>query len=169
MITVIFEEGRNGGVMTRFEGKVSFPEKNGPQPQAGEEWEVLNVSSNPKGTVNFLKLGKKIPEQWEVVKVVECRVKWDATRVDDTRYTTAFWKIAEKLEECEDDDRVECEIIKKKGEMWGGEKARVIRVIKKGEFKVDKEALKRAWDEEAAKKKEVGSHGLGTFDSFWSD
>lgn len=168
MITVVFEEGRNGGVMCRFEGKVSFPEKNGPQPKADEEWEVVNVSSNPKGTVNFLKLGKKIPEQWEVVKVVECKVYGDGMKVEDPRYTTAFWKIAEKLEECEDDDRVECEIIRRKGEM-GGERARVIRVVKRGEFKVDKEALKRAWAEEAARKRGVGSHGLGTFDSFWSD
>lgn len=60
METVIFEPARNGGVMARYDWKIGFPEKRGPQPQPWEEWEVLGATLNPKGTVYFLKLGKKI-------------------------------------------------------------------------------------------------------------
>lgn len=60
METVVFEPARNGGVMAQYNWKIGFPEKRGPQPQAWEEWEVIGATLNPKGTVYFLKLGKKI-------------------------------------------------------------------------------------------------------------
>lgn len=59
-----FYHAQKGGVFCRWLGdrgeKVAFPERNGPQPQDGEEWEVLGESMNPSQTVYFLKLGKKI-------------------------------------------------------------------------------------------------------------
>jgi hypothetical protein len=55
MLKVKFASARDGGVMAKIDGKVSFPERRGPQPKPGEEWLVEITGQNPKGTVNFLK------------------------------------------------------------------------------------------------------------------
>ncbi len=53
--------GKDGkSILTRVDGRVSFPERNGKQPQIGEQWEVEIAGTNPAGTVNFLRLIGKI-------------------------------------------------------------------------------------------------------------
>lgn len=58
--TVIFQSGRNGDIMTRWEGKVAFPDRRGEQPAIGDEYEVVSAKINARGTVYFLTLGKII-------------------------------------------------------------------------------------------------------------
>lgn len=57
---VIFEAGRDGNPVTRIMGKIAFPERRGPQPAVGEEWEVIVSGTNPARTVVFLKLVRRI-------------------------------------------------------------------------------------------------------------
>ena len=52
----MFESGRNGSVMAKIDGVVSFPERNGKQPKPGEVWEVEIISKNSTGKVNFLRM-----------------------------------------------------------------------------------------------------------------
>ncbi len=52
---VCFTAARDGGVMTHWMGKIAFPERGGPQPQAGESWEVEYAGTNPRGNVVFLR------------------------------------------------------------------------------------------------------------------
>ena len=51
----VFESGRNNSVMTKIDGVVSFPERNGKQPKPGEVWEVEITGQNATGKVNFLR------------------------------------------------------------------------------------------------------------------
>jgi len=60
MKIVKFVSARNDGVMTKVEGRVSFPQRNGPQPQEGSVWAVEIAGSNPRNTVNFLRLIKPV-------------------------------------------------------------------------------------------------------------
>jgi hypothetical protein len=46
--------------MAYVDGKISFPERRGVTPEVGEVWEVSVSGQNPKGTVNFLCLVKKV-------------------------------------------------------------------------------------------------------------
>jgi len=57
---VEFGKGRNGSVITKVEGKIAFPEKNGNQPQVGETWLVRKSGENNARTVIFLKLICKV-------------------------------------------------------------------------------------------------------------
>ena len=52
----VFEAGRNNSIMTRIDGVVSFPERNGKQPKTGEVWEVEIIGKNSTGKVNFLRI-----------------------------------------------------------------------------------------------------------------
>ena len=52
----VFESGRNNSIMTRIDGVVSFPERNGKQPKPGEVWEVEIIGQNSTGKVNFLRM-----------------------------------------------------------------------------------------------------------------
>lgn len=58
MITIVFSSARDGGVMTKIDGRAAFPDrrwtKTHPLPNPGEEWEVTVAGENPKGTVYFL-------------------------------------------------------------------------------------------------------------------
>jgi len=54
-----FVKGEQGSLMCYWEGRVSFPDRSGVQPEVGKYYEVVNVASNPKQTVFFLKLGEK--------------------------------------------------------------------------------------------------------------
>ena len=56
----VFESGRNNSVMAKVDGVISFPERRGPQPQAGEVWEVEVAGQNATGRVNFLRMVKLI-------------------------------------------------------------------------------------------------------------
>ena len=51
---VKFEAGKNGPI-TKVEGRVAFPERNGKQPQVGETWLVRKAGENKARTVTFLK------------------------------------------------------------------------------------------------------------------
>jgi hypothetical protein len=63
-LIVKFDRSREGGPITRIEGRASFPERKGRQPEVGEEWEVEIAGGNAAGTVNFLRLMKKVePEK----------------------------------------------------------------------------------------------------------
>lgn len=55
LVNFEFEEGKNS-VLTKIDGKISFPDRKGPQPSGGEIWEVEISGQNRKGTVNFLNL-----------------------------------------------------------------------------------------------------------------
>lgn len=63
--TATFESGYDGSAITRWDGRRSFPERRGPQPQIGEKWEVLKAVPNPKETVYFLTLGKRMSTKQE--------------------------------------------------------------------------------------------------------
>lgn len=52
-----FVLGGDGALMCYWEGRVAFPDRSGTQPEVGKYYEVINVASNPKQTVYFLKLG----------------------------------------------------------------------------------------------------------------
>ncbi|RLB13323.1 MAG: hypothetical protein DRG82_15890 [Deltaproteobacteria bacterium] len=57
--TVTFHPARNGGVMTRVDGRVAFPSRGdhrAAEPAPGETWEVEVEGLNPRGTVVFLRL-----------------------------------------------------------------------------------------------------------------
>lgn len=60
MLNVNFVEGRNNSILARIDGRVAFPERRGPQPQAGEVWEVKITGQNSRETVNFLRLERKV-------------------------------------------------------------------------------------------------------------
>jgi hypothetical protein len=91
MQTVKFEDARKG-VRTKWEGKIAFPDRNGPRPESGETWEVL--SAHPSGSVFFLSLGKKIetafhfsvslPSGQEMHVLIEVQESWQ-TREDGLR------------------------------------------------------------------------------------
>lgn len=53
-----FVNGEDGSPMCYWEGRIAFPDRSGTQPEAGKYYEVVNVASNPKQTVYFLKLGE---------------------------------------------------------------------------------------------------------------
>lgn len=58
---VLFFKGKNSSdVLTRIEGKVSFPNRNGVQPKENEIWDIEILGQNKTGKVNFLKLLNKI-------------------------------------------------------------------------------------------------------------
>lgn len=63
---VKFEAGREQGtVLAMIAGKVSFPDRSGPQPKVGETWEVQVTGTNSSGKVNFLKLIRKMElKEW---------------------------------------------------------------------------------------------------------
>ena len=57
--TVTFRPARNGGVMTKVDGRVAFPsrgDRRAAEPSPGETWEVEVEGLNPRGTVAFLRL-----------------------------------------------------------------------------------------------------------------
>ncbi len=60
MTQVQFQAARDGGVMARYEGKVAFPERRGPQPQAGETWECEKAGENASGRVVFLRCVRQV-------------------------------------------------------------------------------------------------------------
>lgn len=64
METVTFDKSRDGGVVTRYQGKVAFP-KSKYRPRVGETWEVVEASLNPKGTVYFLDIRPYVPQVQE--------------------------------------------------------------------------------------------------------
>lgn len=133
MGTVTFEAGRNGGVVSRYWGKVAFPEKYGPQPQAGEEWDVLEASPNPKETVYFLKLGKKIEYYTNVLRLEEgeyCTYfKNPCFRGLSNMDVVPGWE--NKLG-CEHKDIVEVEVFLGKNQYGSPEEqARPVRIIKR--------------------------------------
>jgi hypothetical protein len=84
MLKVKFASARDGGVMAKIDGKVSFPERRGPQPKPGEEWLVEITGQNPKGTVNFLKCVRP----WRGT-IQDCRDLGAVEKVD--RF---FWKVS---------------------------------------------------------------------------
>ena len=56
---VKLETSRDGGLMARIDGTISFPERQDPrlrEAHTGESWEVTVTGSNPKGTVKFFRL-----------------------------------------------------------------------------------------------------------------
>jgi hypothetical protein len=55
-MTVTFQVGRDGRVLTRWNGRIAFPTWSGPQPRAGQTWEAVAARTNPKETVFFLTL-----------------------------------------------------------------------------------------------------------------
>lgn len=58
---VEFRRGKRGDVVAFLDsGKVAFPERRGPQPVVGDQWEVSVAGENPAGTVAFLKLHRRI-------------------------------------------------------------------------------------------------------------
>lgn len=59
-MNVIFEVGRDGAPMCRIGGKVSFPERRGVKPAVGDEWEVEITGQNKSGSVNFLRLVRRV-------------------------------------------------------------------------------------------------------------
>ncbi len=54
---VEFKAAENSGVMAtaKINGKISFPNRQGQQPKAGDIWEVETAGTNPAGSVHFLK------------------------------------------------------------------------------------------------------------------
>lgn len=66
-VVVRFEKGRNGSVLARVGGKVSFPVR-GWQPRPGEIWIVRVAGENPRSTVYFLEPVRKL-NGWKVVSV----------------------------------------------------------------------------------------------------
>lgn len=63
-LIVKFDRSREGGPIARIDGRVSFPERKGHQPRVGEEWEVEISGGNTAGTVNFIRLIRKVePEK----------------------------------------------------------------------------------------------------------
>ena len=66
-VVVQFKKGRNGSVLARVGGKVSFPVR-GWEPQAEELWVVRVAGENPRGTVYFLEPVRKL-DGWKVVSV----------------------------------------------------------------------------------------------------
>lgn len=58
---VEFRRGKRGDVVAFLDsGKVAFPERRGPQPEVGDQWEVTVAGENPAGTVAFLRLHRRI-------------------------------------------------------------------------------------------------------------
>ena len=56
---VKLETSRDGGLMARVDGTISFPERQDPrlrEAQAGETWDITITGKNPKGTVKFFRL-----------------------------------------------------------------------------------------------------------------
>lgn len=64
---VTFEGGRDGSPMTRVNGKIAFPERGGKLPKVGETWEVELAGTNPRGTVHFLRLIRRVGRTVESV------------------------------------------------------------------------------------------------------
>ena len=86
-----FTPARNGGVMAKVDGIVSFPERRGPQPQAGEVWEVEITGQNATGKVNFLRCIKNISA---LIDENASRIAaiLDAAGVQYSRYDETFEK-----------------------------------------------------------------------------
>jgi hypothetical protein len=62
-----FVQGKNGGSICYWYGNlIGFPDRSGPQPKAGECWEVLDGMKSPFGHVFFLKLGERIEEEQDI-------------------------------------------------------------------------------------------------------
>lgn len=55
----VFVPGDKGELMCYWEGRVAFPDRHGTQPEAEKYYEVIDIASNPKKTVYFLKLGER--------------------------------------------------------------------------------------------------------------
>lgn len=62
--SAVFESARTGVCVRRYSvngsTRIAFADKRGVQPEFGDEYEVLNVASNPSGNVWFLTLGKRL-------------------------------------------------------------------------------------------------------------
>lgn len=57
---VDFVHSREGTPMATVHHRIAYPERSGKQPEVGEIWEVEIAGSNPKGTVYFLRLIRKL-------------------------------------------------------------------------------------------------------------
>lgn len=57
---ITFQYGRDGSAMAKVNGRVAFPSKKGPEARAYERWIVAIEGENPRGTVYFLRLVRKI-------------------------------------------------------------------------------------------------------------
>lgn len=84
-LTVRFRESEYNGrrgvrAAQKIDGRYSFPDRNGPQPQDGDIWEVEICGQNPNGTVWFLRCLKRVSTQAE-------REGTDATSVANTDVT----------------------------------------------------------------------------------
>jgi len=91
--TVQFSPARDGGVMTKVDGRVAFPDRRlwrgCPQPQDGDIWEVEIAGENPRQTVYFLRPVRRVStraeqEQAAAEKRARERVKnrvWSANRL----------------------------------------------------------------------------------------
>ena len=67
--TVQFSPARDGGVMTKVDGRVAFPDRRlwrgRPQPQDGDIWEVEIAGENPRQTVYFLRPVRRVSTRAE--------------------------------------------------------------------------------------------------------
>lgn len=84
LFQVTFEKERDGPI-ARVNGKIAFPERGGRLPQEGETWEVELAGVNPRGTVQFLRLIRKVEAAmyWELdpctctaVRKIQDRYSW---------------------------------------------------------------------------------------------